>query len=155
MKSIDDILVSLVRTRYTNLNEYKLKIKEGIDLPSYIRTLLDENNYWSKLSKQDEMTTTNKHSKNKTNAINISLHNESSESNTSSMQNSFEQPKLKVNTCIQPIQMQNENLFSTLPDENYNNLVQSRKFWDYYFYHDYIYHRIFVFNIIRENLFFT
>lgn len=139
-----------MRTRYTNLNEYKLKIKEGIDLPSYIRTLLDENNYWSKLSKQDEMTTTNKHSKNKTNAINISLHNESSESNTSSMQNSFEQPKLKVNTCIQPIQMQNENLFSTLPDENYNNLVQSRKFWDYY-----IYHRIFVFNIIRENLFFT
>jgi hypothetical protein len=127
VKSVDGILVSLVRTRYTNLNEYKLKIKEGIDLPSYIRTLLDENNYWSKLDKQEEATK-NKHSKNKTNAINISLHNESSESNTSSMQNSFEQPKLKVNTCIQPIQMQNENLFPTLADENYTNLVQSRKF---------------------------
>ena len=123
-----------MRTRYTNLNEYKLKVREGIDLPTYIRTLLDENNYWANLSKQEtqineEATAKNPKNKNNSNSINLSQHNESSsESNTSSMQNSFEQQQLEANNCNQPIQLLHENAFKTFSDENYTNLIQSRKF---------------------------
>lgn len=45
IKRVDDILISLMKSRYTNIDEYKQKIQRGIGLPSYIRTLLKENNY--------------------------------------------------------------------------------------------------------------
>jgi hypothetical protein len=123
-----------VRTRYTNLNEYKLKIREGIDLPSYIRTLLNENNYWTNLIKQEAKLNEDvniKHYNNKNNSsmVSLSIHNESSsESNASSMQNSFEQPKVDVNSFNQSKQFLNENAFQTLTDEKYTSFIQSCKF---------------------------
>ena len=134
IKSLDDILVSLVRTRYTNLNEYKLKIREGIDLPSYIRTLLNENNYWTNLIKEEaklneDVNIKHYHNKKNSSLVSLSIHNESScESNASSMQNSFEQQKVDVNSFDQSKQFLNENVLQTLTDEKYTNFIQSCKF---------------------------
>ena len=43
---MDDMIVSLIKSRYTNLDEYKDKILKGTKLPTYIQTLLKENNFW-------------------------------------------------------------------------------------------------------------
>ena len=43
---MDDMIVSLIKSRYTNLDEYKDKILKGTKLPTFIQTLLKENNFW-------------------------------------------------------------------------------------------------------------
>jgi hypothetical protein len=47
IKKVDDMVISLIKSRYTNLDEYKEKILNGINLPSYIKTLLKENNFYN------------------------------------------------------------------------------------------------------------
>jgi hypothetical protein len=47
IKKVDDMVISLIKSRYTNLDEYKEKILNGIKLPSYIKTLLKENNFYN------------------------------------------------------------------------------------------------------------
>jgi cytoplasmic polyadenylation element-binding protein len=42
IKKLDDIIVSLIKSRYTNIAEYKEKIENRICLPSYIRSLLKD-----------------------------------------------------------------------------------------------------------------
>jgi hypothetical protein len=39
--------MSLINSRYSNLYEYKDKIITGTQLPSYVRSLLNENQFWS------------------------------------------------------------------------------------------------------------
>ncbi len=46
IKLVDDTIKSLIKSRYPSINEYKQKIKQGINLPSYIRSVLKENNYF-------------------------------------------------------------------------------------------------------------
>ena len=41
------MIVAIIRTRYTNVEEYKEKILQGNGLPTYISNLLKENNFWS------------------------------------------------------------------------------------------------------------
>lgn len=47
IKKVDDMIISLVKTRYTNVEDYKEKILRGNGLPSYISKLLKENNFWN------------------------------------------------------------------------------------------------------------
>ena len=47
IQKMDDMICSLIKSRYTNLDEYKDKIVKGVNLPSYIKSLLKENNFWS------------------------------------------------------------------------------------------------------------
>ena len=47
IKRVDDTIISLVKSRYSNIDDYKQKIMQGQGLPSYIRSLLKENNYWN------------------------------------------------------------------------------------------------------------
>jgi len=44
IRCVDETIVSLITTRYANINDYKDKIHRGIMLPSHIRSLLKENN---------------------------------------------------------------------------------------------------------------
>lgn len=44
IKRVDEIIISLVKSRYPGIDEYKENISRGINLPSYIRSLLKENN---------------------------------------------------------------------------------------------------------------
>jgi hypothetical protein len=47
IKNVDDMIRSLIRTRYTNLGEYKLKIIYSSNLPTYIKYILSDNGFWS------------------------------------------------------------------------------------------------------------
>jgi hypothetical protein len=47
VKNVDDMIRSLIRTRYTNLGEYKLKIIYSSNLPTYIKYILSDNGFWS------------------------------------------------------------------------------------------------------------
>ena len=47
IKRVDDTIISLIKSRYSNIDDYKQKIMQGQGLPSYIRSLLKENNYWN------------------------------------------------------------------------------------------------------------
>lgn len=46
IKLVDETIKSLIKSRYPSIDEYKQNIKQGQNLPSYIRTLLKENNYF-------------------------------------------------------------------------------------------------------------
>ncbi len=48
---MDDIVKSLVKSRYSDLNEYKQKLIGNMSLPTYVRSLLNENHFWSPNSK--------------------------------------------------------------------------------------------------------
>jgi hypothetical protein len=48
---VDDIVKSLVKSRYSDLNEYKQKLIGNMSLPTYVRSLLNENHFWSPNSK--------------------------------------------------------------------------------------------------------
>jgi len=50
IKKVDEMIISLIKTRYTNVEEYKEKIIGGNGLPTYISNLLKENNFWSQNS---------------------------------------------------------------------------------------------------------
>jgi hypothetical protein len=47
VKYVDDIIRSLIKSRYSNLDEYKEKILTGTKLPSYVKSLLSENSFWT------------------------------------------------------------------------------------------------------------
>jgi hypothetical protein len=47
VKHIDEIVRTLIKNRYTNLHEYKSKIQSCTNLPSYLQTLLIDNNYYA------------------------------------------------------------------------------------------------------------
>jgi cytoplasmic polyadenylation element-binding protein len=140
IKSVDDILIALVRSRYTNLNEYKSKIRSGLDLPSYIRTLLSESNYAGPgMVKQSSSSKTSKkfHSSSTNNDS-----NSMSESSDGSLQNSFDIKLDNMNqrhsaagfrnpTQLTPASLiSNDNVFTELPevvsdDEKYTNFFQT------------------------------
>ena len=133
IKCVDDIIVSLIRSRYTNLNEYKQKIRSGTELPSYIRSLLNENNYWQNLSKQQsqqqqqhQQQIAQSHQQSNarqadlnTTCSSTGTNDSSSECSVSSIQNTFNFSKNRINSLL------NDNVFT---DEKYNNLLQSSKF---------------------------
>ncbi len=48
---VDEQIRSLISTRYTNINEYKFRIINCVNLPSYIKTVLTENNFWNESNK--------------------------------------------------------------------------------------------------------
>ena len=136
---MDDILISLVRTRYTNLSEYKLKIRNDTDLPSYIRTLLVECNYWSNLTKlqieevapsptklkdsSDLQHKKQQHKLNLTYPTTNSNRNDSSSESVNSIQSPFD-VKLEKNTLNSLL---SNSAFSNLTDEKYADFIQSRK----------------------------
>lgn len=47
VKYVDEIIRSLIKSRYSNLDEYKEKILTGVKLPSYVKSLLSENSFWT------------------------------------------------------------------------------------------------------------
>lgn len=51
IKLVDKIVISLIKSRYSNMSEYKQKILTCTQLPSYVKSLLIENNFWSPNSK--------------------------------------------------------------------------------------------------------
>lgn len=55
IKLLDETIKSLIKSRYPSIDEYKQKIKQGQNLPTYIRSLLTENNYF-KESEDDNKT---------------------------------------------------------------------------------------------------
>lgn len=58
IKLIDETIKSLIKSRYPSIDEYKQNIKQGQNLPSYIRTLLKENNYFQE--NEDTLSSKNK-----------------------------------------------------------------------------------------------
>lgn len=44
VRRVDETIIALITSRYPNIDDYKEKIQRGTMLPSYIRTLLKENN---------------------------------------------------------------------------------------------------------------
>lgn len=52
---MDDMICALIKSRYTNLDEYKEKIIRGNGLPSYIKSLLKENNFWPVAPLNDDL----------------------------------------------------------------------------------------------------
>ena len=57
VKNVDITIRNLVKTRYTNLNNYKEKIMSAIELPTYIRTLLTDYGFYTaeQLQKQNKL----------------------------------------------------------------------------------------------------
>lgn len=47
IEKVDEIVFSLIKSRYSNLDEYKDKIIKGHKLPSYVRNLLTDNGFWN------------------------------------------------------------------------------------------------------------
>jgi hypothetical protein len=54
IKHMDEIVRTLIKTRYTNLEEYKSKIQSCSNLPSYLQTLLFERNYYNIQQQQEQ-----------------------------------------------------------------------------------------------------
>jgi cytoplasmic polyadenylation element-binding protein len=89
IKLVDDIVKSLVKSRYSDLNEYKQKLIGNMSLPTYVRSLLNENHFWSPNSKllQQLILTINLNTNNNINdnSNNNTNNNVSPKSSTSSV----------------------------------------------------------------------
>ncbi len=78
----------MVKSRYSDLNEYKQKLISNISLPSYVRSLLNENQFWSpnsKLLQQLILTINLNTNNNNSNNYNNNDNNVSPKSSTSSI----------------------------------------------------------------------
>jgi hypothetical protein len=63
IKLVDETIKSLIKSRYTNLNEHKQKLISGVGLPTYIHTLLTEQGFWSSNSSSNDKNKDNTQSK--------------------------------------------------------------------------------------------